>query len=167
MTWGIPTDTFVQVHVLISLIGIVSGLIALYGLLAGKLLRGWTGLFLAATILTSVTGFPLPPFGFDPPRIVGTISLVLLAAAVVALYGFHLAGSWRWAYLGGAIAALYLNVFVGVIQAFGKLSFLQAVAPTQSEPPFVIAQLVVLVAFIAFGVVAAMKFHPDDTLAPA
>jgi hypothetical protein len=167
MTWGIPTDTFVQVHVLISLIGIASGLIALYGLLAGKLLRGWTALFLAATILTSVTGFPLPPFGFDPPRIVGTISLLLLAAAVVALYGFHLAGPWRWTYLGGAIAALYLNVFVGVIQAFGKLSFLQAVAPTQSEPPFVIAQLVVLVAFVAFGVVAAMKFHPDDTATPA
>jgi len=166
MTWGIPTDTFVQIHVLISLIGIASGLVALYGLLAGKLLRGWTVLFLAATILTSVTGFPLPPFGFDPPRIVATISLVLLAAAVVALYGFRLAGPWRWAYLGGAIAALYLNVFVGVIQAFGKLSFLQPLAPTQSEPPFVIAQLVVLVAFIAFGVVAAMKFHPDDTAEP-
>src|SRR5437588_12801499 len=120
MTWGIPTGAFLQIHVILSLLGIASGLVALYGLLAGKLLRGWTVLFLATTVLTSVTGFPLPPFGFDPPRAVGTLSLVLLAAAVAALYVFHLAGAWRWIYVATAVAALYLNCFVGVVQSFQK-----------------------------------------------
>jgi hypothetical protein len=105
MTWGIPTGTFLQIHVVLSLIGIASGLVALYGLLAGKLMRGWTALFLATTVLTSVTGFPLPPYGFDPPRAVGTLSLVLLAAAVAALYLFHLSGAWRWIYVATAVAA--------------------------------------------------------------
>jgi hypothetical protein len=149
-----------QFHVLASLIGILSGLVVLYGLLTAKPSTGSTALFLAATILTNLTGFALPPFGFDPPRAVGTISLILLAAAVAALYGFHLAGMWRWVYIGGAVAALYLNVFVGVVQAFQKLPFLHSLAPTQSEPPFVAAQIAVLVAFITLGVFAVMKFHP-------
>jgi len=156
--------TLLQIHVALSLIGIASGLIVLYGLLTGKLLRGWTALFLATTILTSVTGYPLPPFGFDPPRAVGTLSLVLLAAAVLALYAFHLAGAWRWIYVATAIAALYLNVFVGVIQAFLKLPSLHALAPTQSEPPFLVTQIVVLAAFVGLGVLALIRFHP--TLRP-
>lgn len=160
MTWGIPTDTFLQIHVILSLIGIASGLVALYGLLAGKLLRGWTALFLATTVLTSVTGFPLPPFGFDPPRAVGTLSLLLLAAAIAALYVLHLAGAWRWIYVATAVTALYLNCFVAVVQSFQKLSLLQPLAPTQSEPPFLVAQIVVLVAFVALGIVAARRFHP-------
>ena len=110
--------------------------------------------------MTSVTGFPLPPFGFDPPRAVGVISLVLLALAVAALYAFRLAGAWRWIYVGAAVAALYLNVFVAVVQAFQKLPPLHALAPTQSEPPFLVSQIVVLAAFVALGVVAAMRFHP-------
>ena len=118
-----------QIHVALSLIGIVSGFVVLYGLLIGRSLGGWTALFLATTILTSITGFPLAPFGFDPPRAVGVISLVLLALAVAALYMFRLAGAWRWVYVGGAIAALYLNVFVAVVQAFQKLPFLQPLAP--------------------------------------
>src|SRR5580704_3451417 len=89
-------DAMLQFHVLISLIGMLSGFIVLYGLLTGKLSGGWTILFLATTALTSITGFALPPFGFDPPRAVGTISLVLLIVAVAALYAFHLAGAWRW-----------------------------------------------------------------------
>ena len=160
MTLGIPTGTFLQIHVILSLIGIASGLVALYGLLAGKLLHGWTALFLATTVLTSVTGFPLPPFGFDPPRAVGTLSLALLALAILALYAFRLGGAWRWVYVATAIAALYLNCFVAVAQSFQKLSFLQPLAPTQSEPPFVVAQVVVLVAFVAMGIVAARRFHP-------
>ena len=160
MTWGIPTGTFLQIHVILSLVGIASGIIALCGLLAGRLLGGWTALFLATTVLTSVTGFPLPPFGFDPPRAVGTLSLVLLAVAILALYAFRLAGAWRWIYVATAMAALYLNSFVGVVQSFQKLSFLQPLAPTQSEPPFVVAQVVVLVAFVALGIVAARRFHP-------
>src|SRR5690348_6513456 len=147
MTWGIPTDTFLQIHIILSLIGIASGLVALYGLLTDKLLRAWTALFLATTVLTSVTGFPLPPFGLDPPRIVGIISLVLLAAAIAALYLFHLTGAWRWIYVATAMAALYLNSFVGVVQSYQKLAFLQPLASTQS-----IAHVVVLVAIVGLGI---------------
>jgi hypothetical protein len=124
----------------------------LYRLLTGKASSGSTALFLTRTILTSVTGFPLPPFGFDPPHAIGIIAIVLLAVAVAALYAFHLAGSWRWIYIGSALTALYLNVFVGVIQAFHKLSFWQPLAPTQSELPFVAAQLAMLAAFVVLGV---------------
>jgi hypothetical protein len=149
-----------QIHVILSLIGILTGLVVLYGLLTGMSLGAWTAIFLATTILTSVTGFPLPPFGFDPPRAVGVISLVLLALAVAALYAFRLAGAWRWIYVGSAVAALYLNVFVAVAQSFQKLPPLHALAPTGSEPAFLMSQLVVLAAFIVLGVVAARRFHP-------
>jgi hypothetical protein len=149
-----------QIHVVLSLIGILTGLVVLYGLLTGMSLSAWTAIFLTTTILTSVTGFPLPPFGFDPPRVVGVISLVLLGLAVAALYGFRLAGAWRWIYVGSAVAALYLNVFVAVAQSFQKLPPLHALAPTGSEPPFLVSQLVVLAAFIVLGVVAARRFHP-------
>jgi hypothetical protein len=161
MTLGIPTDSFVQIHVLISLIGILSGFVVLYGLLADHAFRAWTALFLATTALTSITGFPLPPLGFDPPRAVGVLSLVLLTLAIAALYAFRLAGPWRWIYIGSATAALYLNVFVAVVQAFQKLPLLQPLAPTQSEPPFLIAQVVVLVIFVALGILAASRFHPQ------
>jgi ethanolamine transporter EutH len=152
--------TLLQLHVAISLIGMASGLVVLYGLFIGRAFGAWTALFLATTILTSVTGFPLPPFGFDPPRAVGILSLVLLAVAVIAYYAFQLAGAWRWVYVITAMIALYLNVFVGVIQAFGKLPFLRSLAPTQSEPPFLIAQLLVLAAFVALGFLAVRRFHP-------
>ena len=161
MTWGIPTDTFVQIHVWLSLIAIAAGLVVLYGLLTARHLAGWTALFLATAILTSVTGFPLPPYGFDPPRAIGVISLVLLTVAVVAFYAFHLAGTWRWVYIVTAVTALYLNAFVGVVQAFQKLAFLQPLAPTQSEPPFVVAQVAVLIAFVALGIFALRRFHPE------
>ena len=152
--------SLLQFHVIVSLIGIVSGLIVAYGLVTSRPLPAWTALFLVTTILTSATGFPLPPFGFDPPRAIGILSLVLLAVAVVAFYAFHLAAAWRWVYVVTAMIALYFNVFVAVIQAFGKLSFLHSLAPTQSEPPFVIAQLVVLAAFVALGFLAVRRFHP-------
>ena len=148
MTWGIPTSTFLQIHVILSLIGIASGLIVFYGLLTSQRYPLLTALFLLTTILTSVTGFPLAPFGFDPPRAVGTLSLILLAAAVAALYVFDLSGAWRGIYVATAVAALYLNVFVGVVQSFQKLAFLNSLAPTQTEPPFIIAQAVVLGIFI-------------------
>jgi hypothetical protein len=130
-------------------------------MLSGQRLAGWTALFLVTTVLTSVTGFPLPPYGFDPPRAVGTLSLVLLALAIAALYVFHLAGAWRWIYVSTAVAALYLNCFVAVVQAFQKLSFLKPLAPTQSEPPFLVAQLAVLAAFVVLGILAVMRFHPQ------
>jgi hypothetical protein len=158
--------TLLQFHVIVSLIGIVSGLIVAYGLVTRRSLPAWTALFLVTTILTSATGLPLPPFGLDPPRIVGIISLVLLAAAALALYGLRLAGPWRWVYVVTATAALYLNVFVLIVQAFGKLAPLQALAPTQSEAPFVAAQLVALVAFIALGWWAVRTFKPTPAMTP-
>jgi hypothetical protein len=160
MTWGIPTSLFLQIHVAISLIAIVAGLITMYGMLKKNMSHGWTALFVATLILTSVTGFPLAPFGFDPPRAIGTLSLVLLAIAVLALYIFNLSGPWRVVFIVTAVIALYFDAFVAVIQSFQKLSFLQPLAPTQSEPPFVVAQVVVLVLFIALGVQLLRKFRP-------
>ena len=150
-----------QFHVVTSMIGILSGLVVLYGLLSGKPSRTWIAVFLVTTILTSLSGFPLEPYGFDPPRAVGILSLILLALAVAAYYAFHLAGAWRWIFVGSAVAALYLNVFVGVVQSFMKLSFLKALAPTQSELPFVVTQAVVLLVFIALGLWALIQFHPE------
>jgi hypothetical protein len=161
MTWGIPTETFVQIHVYVSLIAIVSGLIVLYGLVTGRRLAGWTALFLATTVLTGVTGFPLPPFGWDPARVIGVILLALTGTAVAALYLFHLAGAWRPIYVIAAMASLYLNCFVGVVQAFQKISVLHALAPTQSEPPFLIAQVALLVAFVVLGAIAVVRRHPQ------
>ena len=149
-----------QIHVLLSLVGIASGVVVAYGLLTGKPFGAWTALFLITTVLTSATGFPLPPFGLDPPRVIGIISLVLLALAIVALYAFHLGGAWRWIYIVTVLAAFYFNAFVGVVQAFQKLSFLHPLAPTQSEPPFVVAQVLLIAAFIAIGVVAVLRFRP-------
>ena len=150
-----------QVHVLVSLVGIFSGLVVVYGLLTGRPFGVWTAVFLATTIVTSVTGFPLPSFGLSPGRLIGIISLVLLALAVAALYGFRLAGAWRWIYVGSAVTALYLNIFIGIVQSFQKLSFLNPLAPTQSEPPFLVTQLVVLAVFITLGILATMRFHPE------
>ncbi len=152
--------SLLEIHVGLSLVGIVSGLVVLYGLLSGKALGGWTALFLAATILTSVTGFPLAPFGFDPPRAIGTLSLILLAIAVGAYYLFHLAGAWRWVYVVTAMISLYLNCFVLVFQGFLKVPALHDLAPTQSEPPFLIAQSAVLIVFVVLGFLAVRKFHP-------
>ena len=160
MVWGLPAETLLQIHVWLSAIGIVTGIVALYGLLTGHLFGLITGLFLLTTLLTSVTGFPLPPYGIDPPRILGVISLVFLALAIAAIYVFHLAGHWRWIFVVTAVASLYLNVFVAIVQAFQKLIFLKPLAPTQSEPPFLIAQLLALGLFVAFSVVALMRFRP-------
>jgi hypothetical protein len=153
-------NLLLEFHVLISLVGIVAGLVVLYGLMFSEPFGGWTAVFLVTTILTSVSGFPLAPFGFDPPRAVGVLSLVLLLGAVVAYYLFHLASAWRWVYVFCAMAALYLNVFVLVAQAFMKVPPLKALAPTQSEPPFLVAQVVVLVVFVGLGILALIRFHP-------
>ena len=156
MILGLSTSTFTSVHVALSLIGIVSGVIVLYGMVRATRLDGWTALFLATTVLTSVTAFFFPSTSFGPGHVVGVLSLVVLAAAIVALYFFRLAGPWRWIYIVGAVLALYLNVFVAVVQAFQKLPPL---APTQSEPPFLIAQLVVMAICIVLGVAAVRRFH--------
>ncbi|HEY4264089.1 MAG TPA: hypothetical protein VGM72_02125 [Micropepsaceae bacterium] len=160
MILGMPIATFTAVHVILSLLGIAAGLVVVFGMIAGKHSSAWTGIFLAATALTSVTGFPIPPLGFDPPRAVGVLSLLLLAFAVPALYVFRLAGWWRWIYVVTATAALYFNCFVGVVQTFQKIAFFKSLAPTQSEPPFAIAQIAILVILIALGALAVKKFHP-------
>jgi len=160
MILGMSLATFTQFHVIISLIGLGSGIIVLIGMLQANLVPTMTTVFLVTTVATSVTGFLFPFTSFGPPEIVGVISLIVLAAALLALYSFKLAGVWRWIYVAAALIALYLNVFVGVVQTFQKVPFFHALAPTQAEPPFAIAQGIVLVAFIALGIAAAKKFHP-------
>jgi hypothetical protein len=160
MTLGLSLSAFTTLHVVISLIGIATGFIVVYGLLMAQRLEGWTAVFLVTTILTSVTGFMFSIGGMTAALVVGAISLVVLAVALVALYGFRLAGPWRWVYVVTALLALYLNVFVGVVQAFQKLAFLQPLAPTQSEPPFAAAQLAVLALFLVLGYLAVRRFHP-------
>jgi hypothetical protein len=168
MILGMSTSTFTLVHVVLSLVGIFAGLVVVLGMFGSKRLDRWTALFLATTVLTSVTGFFFPFDKILPSHIVGMISLVVLAIAILALYALHLVGPWRWIYVVTAVLALYLNVFVGVVQAFQKFPLLASLAPTQSEPPFLIAQAVVLVIFVVLGIVAARSFHPPaDALAPS
>lgn len=160
MILGLSVPAFTQLHTLISLIGIATGLVFLAGLLRRRWLNGWNLAFLVFTILTSVTGFFFPIKVIGPPHIVGAISLVDLAVALVALYGFKRSGIWRAVYTVTAIVALYLNVFVGVVQAFQKIPFLNAFAPTGSEPPFAIAQGATLIAFVAAGFFAVRNPAP-------
>lgn len=165
MILGMTISTFTLVHVVISLVGIGSGFIVISGLLSGKRLDGWTTLFLASTVATSVTGFFFPVDHLLPSHKVGIISLVVLAIAILARYSLHLAGPWRRIYVITAAIALYLNVFVGVVQSFLKVPALKAMAPTQTEPPFLVAQTVVLLIFVALTAVAAKKFKIDSARA--
>ena len=160
MILGMSFETFSLLHTVISLIGIATGLVALAGMLAGTLLKGWTGLFLLTTVLTTVTGFLFPISVFTPALGVGILSTVILVLALAALYVFHLAGAWRPIYVIIAVFALYLNSFVGVVQAFQKVSFLQPLAPTQSESPFLIAQGALLGLFVVLGIIAVVRFRP-------
>ena len=159
MVFGLTTFTFV--HVVLSLIGIFSGFVVFFGLLAGNRLDGWTAIFLVTTVLTSVTGFFFPFHAFLPSHGVGIISLLVLAVAIFARYSRHLAGGWRRTYAITAMIALYLNVFVLIVQVFRKVPALEAMAPTQSEPPFKITQLVVLLIFIALTIAAAIRFRSE------
>lgn len=167
MILGMSVATFTLFHVVISLIGIASGVVVAIGMWRAQRLPGWTALFLATTIATSLTGFLFHSKSFGAPHVVGVVSLVILAIALIALYGYHLAGAWRSIYVVCAIMALYLNVFVLVVQAFQKVAGLNALAPTGSEPPFAIVQLLVLVGFGALGFFATRRFHPATAAAPA
>jgi hypothetical protein len=160
MILGMSVAELTLLHVIITLIAIGSGLIAVGGMFASHRLPGTSALFLFTTALTSVTGFLFPIHGFTPALGVGILSCLILAIALFAYYGKHLIGAWRWIYVVSAIAALYLNVFVLVVQSFVKVAALNALAPTQSEPPFAIAQLAVLAIFIVIGLVAAVNFRP-------
>lgn len=160
MILGMSISTFTWLHVIISLAAIATGLVAAAGLIQGRLLRGWSGVFLGATIATSVTGFFFPS-KFGPPHVIGAVSLAVLAAALYSLYGRELLGRWGSVYIVTALSSLYLNVLVAVVQTFQKVPLFHALAPTQTEPPFAVAQGCVLLVFIAVGAVAVRRFRRD------
>ena len=155
--------TFTLIHTVLSLVGIVAGLVVAGGLVAGKRLDGWTGLFLATTVLTNITGFFFPFTGFLPSHGVGVVSLLALPIVIYARYGKSLAGAWRRVYVVGAVFVLYLNVFVLVVQLFRRLPALLASAPTQQEPAFVVTQLGTLVLFVWLGWAAVKGFRTEAT----
>ncbi|MGQ0635810.1 MAG: hypothetical protein ACT4QC_14460 [Planctomycetaceae bacterium] len=152
-------STLTIAHVAISLVGIAAGFVVICGLLASKRLDGWTALFLTMTVATSVTGFFFPITHLTPGLVIGVISLVTLAIAIYARYARPLAGAWRPTYVITAIIAQYLNFFVLIVQSFLKVPALHALAPTQKEAPFAIAQGVAFVAFAAITVMAAIRFR--------
>jgi hypothetical protein len=160
MILGLSAAQFILLHVAISIVAIASGVIVLIGMLGSRRLGGWTLLFLILTILTSATGFLFPIRGFTPALGVGGISLAILLVTLIALYGRRLRGAWRWIYVGTAVVALWFNVFVLIAQAFQKVPALKALAPTQSEPPFLIAQAIALGIFVVLGFLALRRFHP-------
>lgn len=152
---------FTIFHVILSLIAIGSGFVVVAGLLASKRPGGSATIFWTTAVATTVSGFLFPFHGFTPGIGVGIVSMFVLAIGLAALYRFGLAGGWHRAYAIAAVIALYLNMFVLIVQLFEKVPALKDLAPTQSEPPFQIAQLVVLVVFVALGVQAARKFHGE------
>jgi hypothetical protein len=171
MILGLSLANFTVLHVIISLIAIVSGLVVLFGMLGSRRLPGWTALFLITTILTSVTGFLFPIHGFTPALAVGVVSLLALAVALIALYGKRLSGAWRWIYVVMAVSALWFNVFVLIVQAFEKVALVNPHAP-QVGPPFpepqnfqfTVAQGVALVLLLVLGIMAAVRFRPGPSL---
>ena len=167
MVLGMSLPAFTMVHVIISLIGVVSGFVVLFGLFGSNRMAGMTALFLLTTILTNATGFLFPFEKLLPSHIVGILSPVLLAIACIALYAMKLSGAWRWVYVVTAMVSLYLNVFVLVIQSFLKIGPLHALAPSvpPSEPPFAIVQGVVLVFFVVVIIGAVRRFRPLQTYA--
>ena len=159
MVLGMSLQTFTLVHVVISLAGIASGVVVMYGLLTNRRLNGWTAVFLTTTVLTSLTGFLFPFTGVTPAIKLGVISLLVLAIAIVARYLSRMA--WRKTYVITACLALYFNVFVLVVQSFEKIPALKAIAPTQKEPPFAIAQSSVLALFIVLTILAVKRFRAE------
>jgi hypothetical protein len=163
MILGMSIGAFTLLHVAITLVAIGSGLIVVGGMFASHKLPLTTALFLLTTALTSVTGFLFPIHGLTPALGVGILACVVLAIALFALYKEHLLGAWRWIFVITSVASLYLNVFVLVVQSFVKVSALNALAPTQSEPPFAITQAIVLAIFILIALIAVVKFQPGTS----
>jgi hypothetical protein len=159
MILGLSTAAFTQLHVLISLIGIAAGLLALFGLLGGKLYRLMSSLFLITTVLTSVTGFLFPFHGMTPGIILGILSMIVLLLAIWALYIGKLEGAWRGTYVVTSSLALWFNFFVLIAQSFAKIPALRAIAPSQASPAFGITQAVVLIVFLWLTVRAFKRFH--------
>lgn len=160
MILGLSLAAFTQFHVVLSLVGIAAGLLVVVGMWKSERMPYTTALFLSTTILTSVTGFFFPFVKVGPPHTFGVVSLVLLAFTLLALYRYRLAGRWRATYIVTAIITLYLNCFVGVVQAFLKIPSLHALAPKGNEPPFAVAQGLLLVLFVVAGVLTVKRFRP-------
>lgn len=167
MVLGMSLATFTMVHVIISLIGIVSGIIVMFAMLGSSRMSGLTAIFLLSTILTNATGFLFPFTQLLPSHMIAIISLVLLAVACIALYAMRLAGPWRPIYVVTALVSLYLNVFVLVIQSFLKVPALHALAPSvpPSEPPFAVAEGIVLLFFAIVIIGAWRRFRPEAAMA--
>lgn len=154
---------FTWFHTALTLVMLVAGFVVVIELLKSNSPNGWTALFLVTAVATSVTGFGFPFTKFLPSHWIGVISLAVLAVVIIARYVSHYAGAMRWIYAVGSVIVLYFDVFVAVVQAFLKIPALNALAPTQAEPPFAIAQGIVLVIFVALGIAAAIKFHPNQS----
>jgi hypothetical protein len=165
MVLGFSLPAFTLLHVVISLIAVGTGLTVLVAMARGDRLSGFTALFLATTFLTSATGFLFPPKPIGPPHIFGFITFAVMVPTLLGLYVFRLAGWWRLTYIVGAVFILYLNCVVTVVQFFQKFAFLKPLAPTQTEPPFLIAQSVLLATIVVLGVLAGVRYRPD--LSPA
>lgn len=163
MIFGLSVATYTLLHVVLSLAGIVAGLVVAGGLIAGARPERCAAVFLVTTIAANVTGFGFPFVHFLPSHAVGIISLVVLVVVIVAHYVKHFAGRWRTTYAGGLVVATYFNVFVLVAQLFKRIPVLFVAAPTQSEPPFVLTQSLVLALFIWLGVAAVKGFRPVPT----
>ncbi len=162
----IPTSVlpaFTIIHVAISLVAIVSGFVVLFGMISDKPLARWTALFLTTTAATSVTGFGFPIKSMTPGLAIGAISLIILAAVVYARYSRCLTGVWRSVYVIGAVFALYLNFVVLIVQSFEKVPALHETAPRQTEPPFIVAQIVSMVVFVVLGTLAVRRVRGRST----
>jgi hypothetical protein len=160
MILGMSTATYTLLHVVISLIGIGSGLVVMNGFVRSRRMDGINGIFLVSTVLTSLTGFAFPNAHITPGIVVGILSTIMLTIAIVARYGLRMRGAWRWIYVITSAIALYFNCFVLVVQLFEKVTALHALAPTQKEPPFAIAQLSVMAIFVVWTIFAVKRFHP-------
>jgi hypothetical protein len=165
MILGMSTASFTLFHVVLSLVGIVSGFVVIFGMLRDRRLPGWTASFLVTTLATSVTGLLFPSTGLDPAQIVGIISLVVLGVALLTRYGIHLKGSSRWIYVIATLLAQWLNTFVAVVQSFQKIPFVHALAPTRKETPFLVAQVLVMLILLALAIFALRRFHPASPTA--
>jgi hypothetical protein len=148
-------------HTIISIVAIVAGLVVMGGLIAGMRIDGWTGIFLVTSALTSITGFFFPFTTLTPSQWIGIISLVILPFVVAARYWKHLQGGWRGTYVVGTVLVLYLNFFVLMVQLFRRIPALLVAAPKQTEPPFVLSQLLVLALFVWLGLAAYRRFRPQ------
>jgi hypothetical protein len=158
-------DIYTIIHTLISLIAIFTGLIVVFGMIGGKRLDGLTKWFLITAVLTTATGFFFPFHGFTPAIGLGIISLPFLALTIFARCSRQLAGAWRWIYVVGAVMSLYFNLFVLVVQSFEKVPALHAIAPTQTESPFKLTQLVVLAVSVVLAIIAVVRFNPERSRA--